>query len=55
MRYKNKSFDRIILNLPCMSTYNPTLPNVLKWNGTAAGALAGDVITFVDDDWVTGF
>ncbi len=48
------AFDRVILNLPGMSAYNPTLPKVLKWNSTA-GALAGDVITFVDDVRVTGF
>jgi hypothetical protein len=37
-----------------MSTYDPTLPKVLKWN-SAAQAIAGDVITFVDDVRVTGF
>ena len=48
------AFDRLILNLPGMVTYNPSLPKVMKWNSTAH-SVAGDVITFVDDVRVTGF
>jgi hypothetical protein len=47
-------FDQVILNLPGMPEYNPTLPKVMKWNSHAK-AIAGDVITFVDDVRVTGF
>lgn len=48
------AYNRIILNLPGMSDYNPALPKVMKWN-EAAQAIAGDVITFVDYVRVTGF
>ena len=48
------AFDQVILNLPGMLAYDPTLPKVLKWN-SGAQSIAGDVITFVDDVRVTGF
>ena len=50
-------YDSIRLNLPCMVGYNPELPKVMKWNEQALdgeGAVAGDVITFVDDGRITG-
>jgi hypothetical protein len=48
------AFDTVILNLPGMTSFDPALPKVLKWN-TSAHAIAGDVITFVDDVRVTGY
>jgi hypothetical protein len=51
-------YDRVVLNLPCMETYDPGSPKVMKWNDLAftdRGAVAGDVITFVDDGRITGF
>ena len=51
-------YDRVILNLPCMESYDPGLPKVMKWNDIAfedRGAVAGDVVTFVDDGRLTGF
>ena len=47
-------FNKVILNLPGMTTYNPTLPEVFKWN-TTAKVIAGDVITFIDDMRVSGY
>ena len=47
-------FDRIRLNLPGSTTYDPGLPKVIKWNDKA-NAVAGDVITFVDDVRITGY
>jgi hypothetical protein len=41
-------YDEVRLNLPGSSDYNPSLPRVMKWN-QAAKAIAGDVVTFVDD------
>ncbi|KAI2491134.1 hypothetical protein MHU86_23420 [Fragilaria crotonensis] len=52
-------YDRVILNLPGMENYDPSLPKVMKWrNGTAGeteGHVAGDVVTFADDVRVTGY
>lgn len=48
------AFDKVILNLPGMDSYDPQLPKVMKWNSEAR-AIAGDVITFVDDIRITGF
>ena len=51
-------FDRVILNLPCTESYDPGSPKVMKWNDSAfkdRGAVAGDVVTFVDDGRLTGF
>ena len=52
-------YDRIILNLPCMESYDPGSPKVMKWNDLALDnrgtPVAGDVITFVDDGRITGF
>jgi hypothetical protein len=41
-------YDEVHLNLPVSADYNPSLPRVMKWN-QAAKAIAGDVVTFVDD------
>ena len=50
-------YDRVILNLPCMATYDPLLPKVMKWNDLAnegKGAVSVDVVTFVDDVRISG-
>jgi hypothetical protein len=47
-------FNQIVLNLPGMLSYDPSLPKVMKWN-EVANAIAGDVITFVDDIRISGF
>jgi hypothetical protein len=41
-------WDKIILNLPGSDTYNPTRPNVIKWDSSKSW-LACDVVVFVDD------
>jgi hypothetical protein len=41
-------YDKVRLNLPGSSDYNPSLPRVMKWN-QAAKAISGGVVTFVDD------
>ena len=46
-------YSRVILNLPGMPSYDPTLPHVMKWNDEV-GLIAGDFITFVDDTRVCG-
>ncbi|KAI2505417.1 hypothetical protein MHU86_9030 [Fragilaria crotonensis] len=51
-------YDRVILNLPCMETYDPRQPKVMKWSDSAnnnKGAVAGDFVTFVDDCRITGW
>ena len=51
-------YNRVILNLPCMENYDPRQPKVMKWINQArnnVGAVAGDLITFVDDCRITGF
>lgn len=47
-------FDQVVLNLPGMERYDPSLPNVMKWNDRVQ-RIAGDVITFVDDLRATGY
>ena len=46
-------YDQILLNLPSMESYDPTKPKLMKWN-SALNAMAGDVVTFVDDVRMTG-
>ena len=51
-------FESVILNLPCTANYDPGAPKVMKWNDSAfqdRGAVAGDVVTFIDDGRLTGF
>ena len=52
-------YDRVILNLPCMESYDPGLPKVMKWNDLVfkdRGAVAGNVVTFlVNHGRLTGF
>lgn len=53
-------YDRVRLNLPGMSTYDPASPKVMKWRDgvtgdSKSGHVAGDVVTFVDDVRITGF
>jgi hypothetical protein len=47
-------WDRIILNLPGDSIYDPSLPTVMKWNDSV-GRIAGDIVSFVDDLRLTGY
>lgn len=52
-------YNRIVLNLPGMSNYDPALPKVMKWRDShikgELGHVAGDVVTFVDDVRITGY
>lgn len=47
-------YDQVILNCPGSTTYIPSLPRVMKWNDIAL-AIAGDVVTFVDDLRASGY
>ena len=47
-------WDRVVLNLVGAVDYDPTMPNVYKWDGVN-GRLAGDVLSYVDDLRVLGF
>ena len=47
-------FDRVILNLPCSSEFDPTMPWIYKWNSEAQ-RMSGDLVSFVDDLRVTGY
>jgi hypothetical protein len=50
-------YNRVRLNLPGSQDYDPLLPKVMKWDDSANegnGAVAGDVITFVDDVRIVG-
>jgi hypothetical protein len=44
-------YNRIRFNLQGMECYDPFLPKVMKWSK----AVAGDVITFVDDVRIVGY
>ena len=46
-------YDQIRSNLPSMEMYDPTKPKLMKWN-PAFNAMAGDIVTFVDDVRMTG-
>ena len=46
-------FDKVILNLPGMDTYDTLKPKLMKWNSVTK-AMSGDVITFVDDVRIVG-
>jgi hypothetical protein len=41
-------WDVVILNLPGDPNYDPSLPRVMKWNGST-NSIAGDILAFVDD------
>jgi hypothetical protein len=41
-------WDKVILNLPGMDDYDPSMPRVYKWNNSTK-SIACDVKTFVDD------
>jgi hypothetical protein len=41
-------WDRIVLNLPGLREFDPSLPRVAKWNDIWNG-IAGDMLAFVDD------
>lgn len=45
-------WEKVVLNLPGMATYNPTKPVVYK--AKADGSLAGDVLVYIDDLRGTG-
>jgi hypothetical protein len=47
-------YDRVVLNLPGMLDFDPSKPNVMKWNDHA-NKLAGGIITFVDGLRASGF
>jgi hypothetical protein len=46
-------WDKVILNLPGMEDYDPSMPRVYKWNSTT-NSIACDVKTFVDDYRTSG-
>ena len=50
-------YDRIRLNLPGMTSYDPQLPKLMKWNELTGGGgkVDGDITTFVDDVRMTGY
>jgi hypothetical protein len=41
-------YDRVNLNLPGMSEFDPTRPKVMKWD-SVRGCVAADFVTFMDD------
>jgi hypothetical protein len=47
-------YDRVMMNLPGMETYDTTKPKVMKFN-SAQDYVAGDVVTFVDNVRITDF
>ena len=46
-------YSRVRMNLSGLENYDPLLPKVMKWV-EAPGAIAGDIITFVDDVRIIG-
>ncbi len=47
-------WDKVCLNLPGSDSYVSNLPYVYKWN-SQVGRIAGDVITYVDNLWASGY
>ena len=47
-------WDSIILNLVGSKEYNPSLPNVYKWDSIAK-RIAGDLVAFIDDLRAIGY
>jgi hypothetical protein len=47
-------YSEVILNLPGMKEYDPTMPHVYKWNSVAK-RVAGEIVTFIDDMRACGF
>ena len=41
-------WDKVVLNLPGMKSFDPTMPRVYKWSNVKGG-IAEDFIAFVDD------
>lgn len=41
-------WDRVILNLPGATDFDPTMPTVMKWDDLVQN-IAGDIVAFVDD------
>ena len=46
-------YDKVILNLPGMDSYDTTKPKLMKWN-SSKGCVSGGVVSFVDDVRMTG-
>ena len=46
-------YDKVILNLPGMDSYDTMKPKLIKWNSSKR-CVAGGVVTFVDDVRMTG-
>lgn len=46
-------WDKIILNLPGSTNYDPSKPRVMKWN-SLTNSIAADVIVYVDDLRIQG-
>ena len=47
-------WDSIVMNLIGSKDYNPSLPNVYKWDKTAK-RIAGDLVAFIDDLRAIGY
>jgi len=47
-------WSEIVLNLPCSDDFDPSMPWIYKWNDIVK-AIAGDLISFVDDFRITGY
>ena len=47
-------YSRVILNLPGMKSYDPTMPHVYKWNDMML-RVAGEIVTFIDDMRACGY
>jgi hypothetical protein len=40
--------NKLVLNLPCSATFDPTHPKVIKWDSTK-NWIASDLVVFIDD------
>jgi hypothetical protein len=47
-------YTEVVMNLPGTKTYDPTKPNIYKWN-EGARRVAGEIVTFIDNMRAFGF
>jgi hypothetical protein len=48
------AYSEVVLNLPGMTSYDPTMPHVYKWNSRVK-RVAGEMVTFIDDSRGCGY
>ena len=47
-------WDKVVLNSPASSSFDPHFPSVYKWDNIIRNCVAGAIVTFVDDGRASG-